>query len=112
MGLTGRPDVMSDLTADHDNIRRAVDTAVAAGDASIALRIGAAMVPYWTSHGDWTEGRQRLAAALAMPSPDLRLRGRALVAIGNLELMRVDLASAECPLHRGGVPPRRLPETT
>ena len=95
VGLTGRPDVMSDLTADHDNIRRAVDTAVAAGDASLALRITAAMVPYWTSHGDWTEGRQRLGAALAMPSPDPGLRGRALVAIGNLELMRVDLASAE-----------------
>jgi tetratricopeptide (TPR) repeat protein len=102
VGLTGQAQVMDDLTADHDNVRRAVDTALTAGDAAVALRITAAMVPYWTSHGDWTEGCERLAAALAMPSMDLRLRGRALVAIGNLELMRVDLASADTHFTEAG----------
>jgi predicted ATPase len=60
IGRTGRPEVMRDLAADQDNVRRAIDTALAAGDAAVTLRICAAMAPFWTSHGDWTEGCERL----------------------------------------------------
>lgn len=95
IGRKGAADVMSDLAADHDNVRRALDTAVDAGDAAVALRICAAMAPFWTSHGDWTEGCDRLRAALALPGGDGALRGRALVAAGNLLLLRGDLAAAE-----------------
>ena len=96
IGRTGRPEVMRDLAADQDNVRRAIESALAAGDATIALRICTAMTPFWTSHGDWTEGCERLRAAVDLPgASDRRLRGRALVALGNLLLLSGDLAKAE-----------------
>lgn len=96
VGRTGRPDVMRDLAVDQDNVRRAIETAIAAGDGTVALRICTAMAPFWTSHGDWTEGCERLRAAMDLPDAvDRRLRGRALVALGNLLLLRGDLVEAE-----------------
>lgn len=64
VGRTRRPEIMRDLTLDHDNIRRAIDSAISAEDGESALRICAAMAPFWTAHGDWTEGSERLRAAL------------------------------------------------
>lgn len=102
MGRTGRPEVMRDLAADQDNVRRAIDTAVAAGDGTVALRICTAMAPFWTSHGDWTEGCEWLRAAVDLPGAgDPRLRGRALIALGNLLLLRGDLAEAEARFSEG-----------
>jgi predicted ATPase/class 3 adenylate cyclase len=96
VGRTGRPDVMRSLAADQDNVRRAIATAIAAGDGTAALRICTAMAPFWTSHGDWTEGCERLRSAVDGPgASDPRLRGRALVALGNLLLLCGDLAEAE-----------------
>jgi len=96
IGRTRRPEVMRELAADQDNVRRAVETALAAGDATIAVRICTAMAPFWTSHGDWTEGCQQLRAAVDLPdASDRRLRGRALVALGNLLQLSGDLAEAE-----------------
>jgi predicted ATPase/class 3 adenylate cyclase len=95
VGRTDRADVMAELTADHDNVRRAVESAVAAGDVDTALRLTAAMAPFWTSAGHWTEGTERLAAALSLPGGEPRLRGRALVAAGQLALLRGELDAAE-----------------
>ena len=67
IGRSGRPEVMRDLAADQDNVRRAIDTALAAGDATVGLRICTAMAPFWTSHGDWTEGCERLRAVVDQP---------------------------------------------
>jgi predicted ATPase/class 3 adenylate cyclase len=95
IGRSGRPEIMRDLAVDQDNVRRAIDTALAVGDATVALRICTAMAPFWTSHGDWTEGCERLRAALDLPGvSDQRLRGRALIALGNLLLLSGDLAEA------------------
>ena len=98
---------MRDLVADHDNLRRALDTALAANDAAVALRICVAMLPFWTSHGDWTEASERLGAALALPEGDEHLRDRALAALGNLQLLRGNLAEAERYFTEAsrGVPP-------
>jgi predicted ATPase/class 3 adenylate cyclase len=96
IGRTGRPEVMRELAADQDNVRRAVETALAAGDATIALRICTAMTPFWTSHGDWMEGCERLQVSVDLPGAgDPRLRGRALVALGSLLLLSGDLVEAE-----------------
>ncbi len=97
IGRSGRPEIMRDLAADQDNVRRAIDTALAAGDVTVGLRICTAMAPFWTSHGDWTEGCERLSAVVDQPEggSDPRLRGRALVALGNLLLLSGDLAEAE-----------------
>jgi predicted ATPase/DNA-binding SARP family transcriptional activator len=75
------------VEADYDNLRAALDRAVAAGDPDTALRLAAALGWYW-----WTdrtiEGRKLLAGALALadgqpPSPDL---ARALQAAAMLEV--------------------------
>jgi tetratricopeptide (TPR) repeat protein len=53
------------------------------------------MAPFWTSRGDWTEGVDRLRAALALTGGDARLRTRAMIVTGNLLLLRGDLRDAE-----------------
>ena len=95
IGRTDRPEAMRELTADHDNIRHAVDTAVAAGDSETGLRLCVAMAPFWTSGLHWTEGIDRLRTVLALPGDDDRLRGRALATAGKLLLLRGDLADAD-----------------
>jgi predicted ATPase len=75
------------LDADYDNLRAALDRAVAAPDPDTALRLAAALGWYW-----WTtrtlEGRQRLAAVIALadgrpPTPEL---ARALQAVAMTEV--------------------------
>ncbi len=102
IGRTGRPEVMRDLAADHDNVRRAISTAIATGDGPLALRICTAMAPFWTSHGDWTEGSEHLERALDLPGTEVgRLRGQALVALGSLLLLRGELVEAEARFSEG-----------
>ncbi|HXV72008.1 MAG TPA: adenylate/guanylate cyclase domain-containing protein [Acidimicrobiia bacterium] len=95
VGRRGQSAIMSELVADHDNIRRALDEAIEIGDAEMALRICAAMSPFWTSHGDWSEGIERIDAVLAIesdaaPAP----RARALAGLGRLLLLTGDLDAA------------------
>ena len=83
---TARPGLRR-VEADYDNLRAALDRAVAAPDPDTALRLAAALGWYW-----WTdrtlEGRQLLAGALALadgqpPTPQL---ARALQAAAMLEV--------------------------
>jgi tetratricopeptide (TPR) repeat protein len=65
------------LDADHDNLRAALDRAVAHHDHQTALRLGGALGWYWFMFHH-AEGRQRLAGVLALaadqpPSPQLAL---------------------------------------
>jgi predicted ATPase/DNA-binding SARP family transcriptional activator len=65
------------LDADYDNLRAALDRAVAHGDHQTALRLGGALGWYWFMFHH-AEGRQRLADVLALaddqpPSPQLAL---------------------------------------
>lgn len=95
LGRRGHAALMRELAADHDNVRRAIDTAVTAGDTDLALRICVAMTPFWTSHGSWTEGARRFQAAMALDGGDDALRTRARAAMGNLVLLRGELDEAE-----------------
>jgi predicted ATPase/class 3 adenylate cyclase len=96
IGRRGQSAIMSELVADHDNIRRALDGAVDASDTETALRICAAMSPFWTSHGDWTEGIQRIRRVLALEADtNLELRARALAGLGRLLLLTGDLETAD-----------------
>jgi predicted ATPase len=65
LGLRGHGEVMSDLLADIDNIRKSLASAARAGDSDCALRIATGMTPFWMSHGDWAEGIVHLEAAIA-----------------------------------------------
>lgn len=98
VGLRGRATAMADLARDLDNIARALDAGVAAGDADTTLRIVAAMGPFWTSHGDWSAGIQRLREALTVTGGSPGARARALAALGNLLILRGEMADAETAL--------------
>jgi non-specific serine/threonine protein kinase len=95
IGRRGKGSVMSDLAADQDNVRRAIENALAQRDAETALRISSAMAPFWTSHGDWSEGSNYLEQALRLDGDSELLRGRAQVALGSLLLLRGELTEAE-----------------
>jgi predicted ATPase/DNA-binding SARP family transcriptional activator len=77
------------LGADYDNLRAAMDRAMAAGDHQTALRLGGALGCYWLEHHT-EEGRQRLAAALALADgqPATVHLASALLSSSMLELER------------------------
>jgi len=62
------------LEEDHDNLRRAMDRNAE------ALRIAAALWRFWLVRGHFSEGRRRLASALALSgnARDARVRAKAL----------------------------------
>jgi predicted ATPase len=77
------------LEADYDNLRAAMDRAMAVGDHQTALRLGGALGWYWLEHHT-DEGRQRLAGALALAEgqpPTVHL-AKALLSSAVVELQR------------------------
>ncbi|HEU5111824.1 MAG TPA: hypothetical protein VFU96_00825, partial [Acidimicrobiia bacterium] len=48
-----------------------------------------------TSNGDWTEGSEQLGKVLALHGGDREVRGRAIVALGSLLLLRGELEEAD-----------------
>ncbi|MET0564870.1 MAG: adenylate/guanylate cyclase domain-containing protein [Acidimicrobiia bacterium] len=95
IGRKGQAAVIAEMAHERDNIRRAIESAVSAEDAEIGLRICVAMTRYWTSNGDWTEGSEQLDNVLALSGGDRWLRGRAIVALGSLLLLRGELEEAD-----------------
>jgi len=89
------------LDADYDNLRAALDWAVARGDHQTALRIGGALGWYWWMfHHE--EGKQRLAGVLALaagqpPSPQL---ARALQAAAMVEVLLTPTGAAVAAVRR------------
>jgi DNA-binding CsgD family transcriptional regulator/tetratricopeptide (TPR) repeat protein len=96
--LRGREQVawLSRLEADHDNLRAAMEWALARGDASLALNLTGGLHWFWFQHGHWVEGRRWLERALALPgaaapSPE---RAKALAGAGLLSFTLSDYAAA------------------
>jgi tetratricopeptide (TPR) repeat protein len=83
------------IEEERDNLRSAFDTALAL-DPERAVELGGRLGLYWNRRGFYSEGRQRIAAALAA-APDARAsaRSRALSEAGNLALWQADLDAAE-----------------
>ncbi|MFL6097447.1 MAG: ATP-binding protein [Blastococcus sp.] len=88
IGRADRPEALRELTADQDNVRHALDSAVATGDSASGLRLCVAMGPFWLATAHWSEGIERLRAVLALPRNDDRLRARGLATAGQLLLVR------------------------
>jgi tetratricopeptide (TPR) repeat protein len=66
------------LDSGHDDIREALEWAMQAGDGTFAVRLAGALAEFWRTRGHHTEGRLRLAAALALAAdapPAYRRKG-------------------------------------
>jgi len=86
-GLRGDAQVVwfERLEAEHDNLRAAMDSSLAAGDDETALRLGGALGWFWYAHGHALEGCMRLTELLtaAKGAPE-ELRARPMYALGVL----------------------------
>jgi non-specific serine/threonine protein kinase len=80
----------------HDDIREALDWATAQGDGAFAVRLTGALAEFWRTRGHHTEGRLRLAAALALGGDaPARYRRRALAGAGLLASYQGDYMLGE-----------------
>ncbi len=87
------------LEEEHDNLRNAIQWSHSPeGDAEIELRLVAALGAFWDTRGHLTEGRMRIAAALARPESrqvGLRsLRAWALIGLGGLAYWQGDFVTS------------------
>ena len=94
-GLTGPEarEVTGRFELDHDNIRAALDWAVAHNEAEIALRLIVATWRFWQRSGHLIEARRRVDAVIALPgvadqSDDLQ--ARAFGAAGSITYWQAD----------------------
>lgn len=83
---SGRVKATQQLEDDYDNLRVALLGAIQSEDAEVALRLGGALFWFWNQGGYWSEARELLRAALALPGAARqdRARAQALYAIGGL----------------------------
>ena len=91
----GRGRLMRSLEADQENFRRALDHSVETGAIDRGLRLATALAPFWTSHGNWKEACGYFEELLPLASDDVPHLGKALVAAGNMFLLRGDYARSE-----------------
>lgn len=86
------------LEEEHDNLRAALRRLIAQGDGA-AVRLAAALGPFWHVRRYFREGRQWLEQALALSSevPDA-VRARALEGLGELARNEGDYAAARAAL--------------
>ena len=83
------------LDADDDNFRTAIEWAVSANDADLALRLGAALWWMWYVRGRYTEGRRALESILAVPGgEDVAVRAKALTGAGAMAFLQCDYERA------------------
>ena len=87
---------------EHANFRAALDWAIAAGAADLALELAHDARTFWETHGLIDEGSSRLHEALALPGATDSVRSRGLYAAGILEARALRYAEAE-RLHREAV---------
>jgi non-specific serine/threonine protein kinase len=94
-------DWVDTVEREHDNLRSALDHATGAGDATLGLRIGAALWPFWDVRGLYREGERRLQALLERaPEPSVE-RGRALSAQGWMVALLGDFERAMTLMEEG-----------
>ncbi|HET7095080.1 MAG TPA: tetratricopeptide repeat protein, partial [Thermomicrobiales bacterium] len=83
------------LDAEHDNLRTAIDWALETGKAAIALAIAAELTLYWDLRGEYTEGRRWLQRALVADNGGpSRERARASEGAAALAIGQGDFAAA------------------
>jgi predicted ATPase/DNA-binding SARP family transcriptional activator len=79
--VTGRGPDLDELERELANLRAALGHWLAHGDGERALRLAAAIEPYWTATGHYRDGAELIDSALALASgASERVRGRARLA--------------------------------
>jgi tetratricopeptide (TPR) repeat protein len=87
-----QPEALDELSADHANLRLALDRA--SGDAP--LRLAAALHRFWHYRGHPHEGRSVLEQALrSHADAEPRVRAKALVGAGTLAVLQSDVDAAQ-----------------
>ena len=88
------------LETEHDNLRAALGWELGGGVAERALRLSAALWPFWRTRGHLSEGRRWLEAALAAaPASDSAARAQALNGAGWIAGTQGDFGAAETHLN-------------
>ena len=84
---------MDRLELEHDDIRAAIDRAVAVPDPDAAIGMAFAMWRFWQKHGHLAEARRRLDAMAETPwsKEDPRLRARLMEALGGVCWWQADI---------------------
>ena len=103
----GQREWLERLDVEHNNIRAAIDW-YRQQDPPAALRLAAAMSWFWSLHGHYTEGRQRLRLLLSLVRGEDMLRVRALNGGAWLALDQGDYPDADRLLSQSTELSRRL----
>jgi len=95
-GLAEENELQTDLLAvDGDNFRTALESALAAGDAELALRLGASLWWSWYLRGFYNEGRRWLEQVLAVPGgAEVPVRPKVMTGAGALAFLQCDYDEA------------------
>ena len=86
------------LAAEHNNLRAALDWAVARADAHAALRLVTALRSLWYTRGHYDEGQRRTLQVLAMPAAQARTNVRAAALNAAAALLWASGDAAALPL--------------
>jgi len=95
------PDKLLELRqfeVEHDNLRAALDwSSTHEGQARAGLRLAAACGNFWTRHSHFSEGRQRLAAALSLPQAQdgSAVQASAMMHAAQLAYLQADYPSGQ-----------------
>jgi len=103
----GQRECLERLDVEHNNLRAAIDW-YRQDNPPAALRLAAAMAWFWSLHGHYTEGRQRLRQLLGLVSDQNTVRVRALNGAAWLALDQGDYPDADRLLSDGTELSRRL----
>lgn len=97
---SGRGHLMQALEADQENFRRALDHSIHIGAVDRGLRLASALAPFWTAHGNWKEACGYFEQLLDLASGDAPHLSKALVAAGNMFMLRGDYTRSEVLFER------------
>ncbi|MEZ5362692.1 MAG: tetratricopeptide repeat protein [Bryobacterales bacterium] len=92
----GQAEGLSQLDAEHENFRAAMQWSWQSGDAETGIRLGAALWRFWISRGHMHEGRPLLASLLDGSGEEIpaEIRSKALYGLGTLCHYQGDLRTA------------------
>ena len=93
-----REPAVARLTAEHDNVRAALEWGTSGGDRTTAAHLAAAMGYYWLIRGHLREGRRWLAEVLPSFPPGDPMRPRVLYGIGQIAMSQGDRDATEAYL--------------